>query len=306
MLNGRLHVLQMLAHPLTESYTALAEGTKTAGFSYESTVPLAGGQHLEIPDEQALHEALLSQLEANRKREVERGISLVGPHRDELELTLGQAPAKGYASHGETWSLALALRLASYYVFCEDDPAPGAAPVLILDDVFAELDNQRRSKLAGIVASAEQVIVTAAVAEDIPKPCMANTSRWSRGAWPVARKPSERRLNPQEPTDPVGQIGLPDLAGRPQPAGPPAAAPARALARRKIWMRRKRSSTGFAWQQQPAVTCAPGPAAAVVNPGVTGRPPRRRTSAAIRKDWAAFSTGSSRNAAGTPPWPSGR
>jgi DNA replication and repair protein RecF len=104
-----------------------------------------------------------------RRKERERGISLVGPHRDELELILGQAPAKGYASHGETWSMCLALRLASYYVMLDDARTGGSAPILILDDVFAELDVQRRRKLAAIVSGAEQVLVTAAVDADIPE-----------------------------------------------------------------------------------------------------------------------------------------
>jgi DNA replication and repair protein RecF len=105
----------------------------------------------------------------SRKKELERGISLVGPHRDELELVLGQAPAKGYASHGETWSMCLSLRLASYYVMLDDARTGGSAPILILDDVFAELDVQRRRKLAAIVSGAEQVLVTAAVDADIPE-----------------------------------------------------------------------------------------------------------------------------------------
>ena len=92
----------------------------------------------------------------------------MGPHRDELELVLGQAPAKGYASHGETWSMCLSLRLASYYVMLDDARTGGSAPILILDDVFAELDVQRRRKLAAIVSGAEQVLVTAAVEDDIP------------------------------------------------------------------------------------------------------------------------------------------
>jgi DNA replication and repair protein RecF len=105
----------------------------------------------------------------SRKKELERGISLVGPHRDELELVLGQAPAKGYASHGETWSMCLSLRLASYYVMLDDARTGGSAPILILDDVFAELDVHRRRKLAAIVSGAEQVLVTAAVDADIPE-----------------------------------------------------------------------------------------------------------------------------------------
>jgi DNA replication and repair protein RecF len=91
-------------------------------------------------------------------------VCLVGPHRDDLELRLGAGPAKGYASHGESWALALALRLASYRLLCAD----GVEPVLILDDVFAELDDRRRRALAGVAARAEQVLVTAAVADDVP------------------------------------------------------------------------------------------------------------------------------------------
>lgn len=168
LLNGRLHVLQMLASPLTESYAALAEGPKAAGFSYESTVPLAGGQHQVVPSEQELYEALLGRLESQRKQERDRGVTLAGPHRDDLALTLGPAPAKGYASHGETWSMALGLKLASYRVLTADDPDPEGRPVLILDDVFAELDEGRRARLASLTADAEQLIVTAAVAGDIP------------------------------------------------------------------------------------------------------------------------------------------
>src|SRR5699024_12781975 len=86
-----------------------------------------------------------------------------------LVITLGPAPAKGFASHGETWSLALALRLASYNVLCQDDPNPAAQPVLILDDVFAELDAARRTRLVEMTRDAEQVIITAAVSADIPE-----------------------------------------------------------------------------------------------------------------------------------------
>jgi DNA replication and repair protein RecF len=110
--------------------------------------------------EAAMREALLQA----RPQELERGVCLVGPHRDELELRVGDLPARGYASHGESWSLALALRLASYELLRAD----GEDPVLILDDVFAELDAGRRDRLATLVADAEQVIVTAAVPADVP------------------------------------------------------------------------------------------------------------------------------------------
>ena len=109
--------------------------------------------------------ALLSELARVRPQEVERGVSLVGPHRDELVLNLGTLPVKGYASHGESWSFALALRLASYDLLRAD----GDDPILILDDVFAELDTERRAQLAQLVAGAEQVLVTAAVAADVPE-----------------------------------------------------------------------------------------------------------------------------------------
>jgi DNA replication and repair protein RecF len=122
----------------------------------------------ESNDREVLGAALLSELARVRPQEVERGVSLVGPHRDELVLTLSSAgtplPVKGYASHGESWSVALALRLASYELLRAD----GGEPVLILDDVFAELDVTRREQLAELVAPAEQVLVTAAVAGDVP------------------------------------------------------------------------------------------------------------------------------------------
>ncbi|HEY4556844.1 MAG TPA: DNA replication/repair protein RecF [Enteractinococcus sp.] len=168
LINGRLHALRLLAAPTSKIYADLSNGNKPAGFSYQSTVPLATGQHAEVPDELQLYQAVLAELENSYQAERDRGITLIGPHRDDLIITLGPAPAKGFASHGETWSLALALRLASYRVLVEDDPDPNAKPVLILDDVFAELDAARRSRLAEMTRDAEQLIVTAAVTGDIP------------------------------------------------------------------------------------------------------------------------------------------
>ena len=104
-----------------------------------------------------------------RSTEVERGVSLVGPHRDELVLSLGDLPVKGYASHGESWSVALALRLASYQLLRGDAAEGDGEPVLVLDDVFAELDTGRRTRLAELVGGAEQVLVTAAVPDDVPE-----------------------------------------------------------------------------------------------------------------------------------------
>ena len=173
LMRGRLHVLQLLRPYLQAAYADLADGAKQADAAYrwslEGELPgVPEGQDLEALDEQQLADLLLQGIEANRSRELERGISLFGPHRDDVALTLGPVPAKGYASHGETWSLALALRLAAYRVFCDDDSRPGSGPILILDDVFAELDATRRDRLAHIVSGAEQVLVTAAVMDDVP------------------------------------------------------------------------------------------------------------------------------------------
>jgi DNA replication and repair protein RecF len=109
--------------------------------------------------------ALLAQAAASRADELDRGVCLVGPHRDDLLLRLGPLPARGYASHGEAWAYALGLRLAAYDLLAAD----GAQPVLLLDDVFAELDVGRRKRLAQLVRHVEQVIVTAAVPEDVPE-----------------------------------------------------------------------------------------------------------------------------------------
>ena len=111
-----------------------------------------------------LETVLLKALAGVRASELDRGVCLVGPHRDELELSVGGLPARGYASHGESWSLALALRLASFALLRNGQEDP----VLILDDVFAELDAGRRDRLAGLIAAAEQVLITAAVPADIP------------------------------------------------------------------------------------------------------------------------------------------
>ncbi|MGG5172399.1 DNA replication/repair protein RecF [Pseudarthrobacter sp. J1738] len=194
LLHARLQLVELLQPHVDTAYAALTDGSKIARLRYISSIePAAQGpsesfsfpEHMdddgtEVPSSGSETEQLsnksvdelaaqyLAALAASRRRELERGLSLVGPHRDELEVLLGTAPAKGYASHGETWSMALALRLASYYVMLDDDMDPGAAPILILDDVFAELDVERRRKLAVIVAGAEQVLVTAAVDADIP------------------------------------------------------------------------------------------------------------------------------------------
>ena len=188
LLHARLELVERLRPHLKSAYEHLTDGSKAAGAVYRSTLlnqldddgatsvsgtaPAESGlaaEDLGTLSVDELTDRYIQAFAASRRKELERGISLVGPHRDELELVLGEAPAKGYASHGETWSMCLSLRLASYYVMLDDTRTGGSAPILILDDVFAELDVQRRRKLAAIVSGAEQVLVTAAVEADIPE-----------------------------------------------------------------------------------------------------------------------------------------
>lgn len=158
LLGARLDLVAELRPLVTKAYAALAPGGQ-ADLEYQA-------RHLqETADRGRLGEALLAAIAEVRDAELERGVSLVGPHRDELLLKLGGGPARGYASHGESWSFALALRLASFDLLRLD----GDDPVLILDDVFAELDTGRRTRLAELVAPAEQVLITAAVPADVPE-----------------------------------------------------------------------------------------------------------------------------------------
>jgi DNA replication and repair protein RecF len=167
LLSARLTLVDDLRPHVATAYEAVAQGaTRTdVTMTYKPSFELPGGAGAGPGyDRDALSEALLNELERRRDDEVDRGISLVGPHRDDLTLMLGPLPVKGYASHGESWSMALALRLASYDLL----RAGGDDPILILDDVFAELDTDRRDRLAELVRGAEQVLVTAAVPDDIP------------------------------------------------------------------------------------------------------------------------------------------
>ena len=172
---ARLRLVARLEPLLARCYSAVSGTERDTTMRYlmsASRQAGAEGGHavddaadpLSTADPAGLAKLLRAALEARRRAELERGVCLVGPHRDELELQVGALPARGYASHGESWSLALALRLAAYQLLRAD----GEDPVLILDDVFAELDSERRERLADLVADAEQVLVTAAVPGDVP------------------------------------------------------------------------------------------------------------------------------------------
>ncbi|KQX61856.1 DNA replication/repair protein RecF [Angustibacter sp. Root456] len=169
LLAGRLRLVGELADPVRRAYEQVSRGQGEATFTYRSSL---GDELLaEVVDapgwgRELLQARLLEATSRMRATELERGVCLVGPHRDDLQLALGALPAKGYASHGESWSYALALRLASYELLRHEG---GGDPVLILDDVFAELDSGRRDRLAELIVDAEQVLVTAAVPDDVPE-----------------------------------------------------------------------------------------------------------------------------------------
>ena len=173
LLQARLRVLAVVLPQIQRAYNELTDGSKNVTVSYESTIfPVISSTTLQqaaLMSVNDLQETLLRGFAEKQSEELDRGVTLVGPHRDEIVLELGGIPARGFASHGETWSLALALQLGSWYVHRADDDSPGASPILILDDVFAELDSARRHRLGAIVAGAEQVLVTCAVATDIPE-----------------------------------------------------------------------------------------------------------------------------------------
>src|SRR5262249_23568108 len=167
---GRLLLTAALRPMVTARYQDVSGDSRDASISYRMGSERSG-VHNPDPEPAKLAQTMRDSLDRLQRAELERGVCLVGPHRDELELRIGELPAGGYASHGESWSLALALRLASFGLLRAD----GEDPVLMLDDVFAELDTGRRDRLAQLAGDAEQVLVTAAAAADVP-PRLARTS----------------------------------------------------------------------------------------------------------------------------------
>lgn len=179
----RARLVRALRPHVTECYAQIAPGRGTTHVAYRANVDdrsrdIPGPVQLEESSDEllaleeelfdvgAVRDRLAAEMERMKAREIERGVNLVGPHRDDLMLGLGKLPARGFASHGETWSYALALRLASWHLLKEDGTSD---PLLILDDVFAELDVNRRARLAELIAPIEQVFITVAVGDDIPE-----------------------------------------------------------------------------------------------------------------------------------------
>lgn len=196
LIAARLALAADLATPLAAAYTAIAgadhnpeiewalsvAGADTGEDADGSPAPASGASGAgPAPDASTARIAELFRLAlaARRTSELERGLTLVGPHRDDLLLRIRGLPVKGYASHGESWSVALSLRLASAELLRADSQL--GDPVLILDDVFAELDADRRARLAHLAAGYEQVVVTAAVEGDVPENLRARMVRVEAG-----------------------------------------------------------------------------------------------------------------------------
>ncbi len=181
LLRARLEAVAALAPHAAQAYAQVAPTSVPLTLSYGTVVPSAAGvgagPGASVPEPGVLVEELRAELARVRVAELDRGLNLVGPHRDDLEIALGTLPVRGYASHGEGWSVALALRLGSYELLSRD-VLPGGDPVLILDDVFAELDTERRAQLARAAGKAEQVIVTAAVLQDVPEELLGASGGW--------------------------------------------------------------------------------------------------------------------------------
>jgi DNA replication and repair protein RecF len=180
IISARVIIAEKLTPGLVSNYQAIAKSNNQARMFIKSSIlgstavdpdESDDAEYLETPDREQIATLFREKLDRLRPKELERGITLVGPHRDDLVLILGSLPAKGYASHGESWSYALALRLASLEILKAESKL--GDPILILDDVFAELDADRRNKLAELVQGNEQVIITAAVIEDVPENLMA-------------------------------------------------------------------------------------------------------------------------------------
>jgi DNA replication and repair protein RecF len=189
LVHARLALVAEFRPHVAAAYADIAGSDDVVDLAYRSSIPLPGatnavatdagatevdvgpassdavsGPDAAVPGQDELRAAMLTELLRVRRNELDRGISLIGPHRDDLELQLGGGPAKGYASHGESWSYALALKLGAFALLRSD----GVDPVLVLDDVFAELDVTRRDRLAELIADADQVLITAAVQADVP------------------------------------------------------------------------------------------------------------------------------------------
>jgi DNA replication and repair protein RecF len=186
IISTRYEIAQRLAPHIKAAYSTIADEKNDPTIILKTSLLSSDidtddeGSYLATGDRNEIEELFRQRLVTLRTKEIERGITLAGPHRDDLVLLLGDLPAKGYISHGEAWSYALSLKLASAELIREE--ARAGDPILILDDVFAELDSTRRSRLAALVSDNEQVIITAAVVEDVPSELTATSFQVTAGS----------------------------------------------------------------------------------------------------------------------------
>ncbi len=190
LIEARVALVAELSPEVSNAYTTVAGADHRASLANQLSIFAGAAETDDVVDEAAVWRDRLTveqiavsfrnALAAARSKELERGLTLVGPHRDDLVLELNGLPARGYASHGESWSFALALKLASAILLRRESVT--GDPVLMLDDVFAELDESRRARLAGAITDFEQVLITAAVLDDVPAELTGNTVHISRGA----------------------------------------------------------------------------------------------------------------------------
>lgn len=184
IMSARVQIVHDLSPHVAKTYQGLAPESRPAHMAYTSTIDAqladfgvqlgksVPGEPTALLSPEVAEATLLRAFAEKRPHEIDRGTTLLGPHRDDVTFTLGTQPAKGFASHGESWSFALSLRLGAYFMGRSD----GTEPIVILDDVFAELDRNRRRKLVDLLEDAEQVLITAAVGEDIPEELRAKAS----------------------------------------------------------------------------------------------------------------------------------
>jgi DNA replication and repair protein RecF len=188
IIDERVALLDSLEKPIRDAYASVVGDDHGPGLSAllsidgvdtETDAPPSSGTAAGSAPTTATPERFRAALALQRRSELERGLTLVGPHRDDVRFELNSLPVKGYASHGETWSFALALKLASAELLRRNSNS--GDPVLILDDVFAELDLNRRARLAAAVVGFEQVLITAAVLDDVPEGLVAHTVHITAG-----------------------------------------------------------------------------------------------------------------------------
>lgn len=169
IVHTRVEILKTLEPLVVQAYRYFTDMGQEVTFQYEHTVfqRTAAPAELSAQNSEEIRKQYHQELAARQQRDIERGQTSIGPHRDEIHFFLKTLPVKGYASHGETWSYALAIKLAVAELLRLRNP--GEDPVLILDDVFAELDVERRQKLAEGIVGFQQVFITAAVEQDVPE-----------------------------------------------------------------------------------------------------------------------------------------